>query len=47
MPLQAFYAVIGSGMAGGFAMFDHRTGALTAGVLGLLAWFLLHSFFPL
>ena len=47
MPLQAYWATIGIGLAGGYALFDHRTSALLGGVLGLFAWFLLHPFFIL
>ena len=47
MPMQSYWTGIGVGIAGGYALFDHRTGALMGGVLGLASWFLLHPFLAL
>jgi hypothetical protein len=43
MPQGAFYSAIGSGLAGGMIIQDWRLGALLGGVLGVVAWFVLHS----
>ena len=45
MPRQAYWTSIGIGLASGFSLFDHRTGVILAGLMGVLAWFLLHPFF--
>ena len=43
MPQGAFYSAIGSGLAGGMIIQDWRLGALLGGILGIVAWFVLHS----
>ena len=43
MPQGAFYSAIGSGLAGGMIIQDWRLGALLGGILGIVAWFTLHS----
>ncbi len=43
MPQGAFYSAIGSGLAGGMIIQDWRLGALLGGILGVVAWFVLHS----
>ena len=47
MPIQSYWTSIGVGVAGGYAFFDHRTGALFGGVLGVIAWVMLHAFFSI
>ena len=47
MPIQSYWTSIGIGIAGGYALFDHRTGVLFGGVMGVIAWVMLHAFFSI
>jgi len=45
--INNYYNAIGTGFLGGTMVFDYRLGALVGGLLGVVGWFLLHSYFVL